>query len=146
MSKKTMLFLSTSLGLAVLGLIIYFILPKKENQLPVKTPNGTVSINDPYKVPEGKPLSLGGVNFKENNSYSIDYYPEDQGFIVAILSSNIQAARDAAEKDFLETLGVTQAAACKLKVTLSVPFDINENASGINYRLSFCPNGKAFPK
>ena len=146
MSKKTIIILSVFLGLAILGLIIYFIIPKKENQLIVKTPNGTISINDPYKLPEGKPLSLNGVNFKENANYSIDYYPQDQGFIIAILNPHIQTARDMAEKDFLETLGITQAAACKLKVTLSIPFAVNENASGMNYRLSFCPNGKAFPK
>ena len=146
MSKKATIFLSISLGLLVFSLIIYFIFTRKENQLPVKTPGGTISINNPYELPESKPLSLGGVNFKENADYSIDYYPQDQGFIIAILNPNIQAARDAAEKDFLKTLDITKAAACKLKVTLSVPFDVNENASGKNYRLSFCPNGKAFLK
>ncbi|MFZ2225915.1 MAG: hypothetical protein WA064_04875 [Candidatus Moraniibacteriota bacterium] len=146
MSKKATILLSIFLGLTIIGLIIYFVFPQKENQLIVKTPSGTVSINDPHKLPSGKPLSMDGVNFKENTNYSIDYYPQDQGFIIAILNPNIQAARDAAEKDFLKTLDITKAAACKLKVTLSVPFDVNENASGKNYRLSFCPNGKAFPK
>ena len=147
MNKKTILVLIITLIVFALALFLIFFKPKqKENRLNIKTPKGTVSINDPNKLPEKKPLSMDGVNFKENSDYSISYYPQDQGFIIVILNPNIQVARDAAEKAFLETLGINQKAACKLKVTLSVPFGVNENASGINYGLSFCPNGKAFPQ
>ncbi|MEI7425407.1 MAG: hypothetical protein WCK16_00580 [Candidatus Moraniibacteriota bacterium] len=146
MHTKTAKILFISFGGLLLILIFYFIFSKNSNQLTIKTPTGKVSIINPATLPNKKPLSLSGVNFKENANYSIDYYPQDQGFIIAILNTDIQLARDMAEKDLLTTLNISQADACKLKVSLGVPFDVNENASGINYRLSFCPNGKTFPK
>ena len=133
-------------GVFLLAILAYFFLQKNQTQITVKTADGTVSINNPATLPDKKPLSSNGVNFKDNANYSIDFYPEDQGFIIAILDPNIQAARDMAEKDFIQTLGISPADACKLKVSLAIPFRINEKVSGINYGLSFCPNGKAFPK
>lgn len=144
-TKKIALTLASIILIAFLGFYLVFL--KNRNKITIKTPSGNVSINNPKKLPDIKPISLDGVSFKENTNYSIDYYPQDQGFIIVILNSDdIQKARDLAEKDFLDTLKLSQKDACKLNVSLTVPFRVNEKTSGINYHLSFCPNGKAFPQ
>jgi len=146
MQTKATKIIFAVVGVLILISLFYLFLQGNKKQITLKTSDGNVSINNPAELPDKKSLSLSGVNFKENSDYAIDYYPEDHGFIIAILNPNIQVARALAEKDFVQTLGISQADACKLKVSLSVPFNINETASGINYGLSFCPNGKAFPK
>jgi len=119
--------------------------PPGDEKMPVNTPKGAVEINNLYKDP-AKTLSQSGVGFIRNPDYYMSYYPEDQGFIITILNPNIEQSRIDAEKDFLQFVGITEEQACLLKVTLNVPFDVNAKASGPNYGLSFCPNGKPFPK
>ncbi|MFA6928053.1 MAG: hypothetical protein WC258_02200 [Patescibacteria group bacterium] len=72
------------------------------------------------------------------------YYPEDQGFIIAILNPNIEDSRKEAEKEFIKLLGINKTEACNLTVELSVPYSINKEVSGKNYGLSFCPDGIPF--
>jgi hypothetical protein len=74
------------------------------------------------------------------------YYTQDQGFLIVITNKDIEPARKSAEAAFLKILGLEQEKekACSLKVSLTVPFDVNAQASGTNYGLSFCPNGKPF--
>lgn len=146
MQTKVAKFILIFLGISLIILIIYFILRGNSTELAIKTTTGSVSINNPTTLPGKKDISGGDVRFKETTSYSINYFPEDSGFIISISSPNIQVARDMAEKDFIQTLDISQADACKLTVSLAVPFSVNEKAAGINYGLSFCPNGKAFPK
>ena len=114
-----------------------------EPKFEIKTKEGKVTVNNIYQNPI-KNLSQSGVRFLENESYIADFYPQDQGFLMVIENSDVQSARDMLEKDFLEVLGISEKEACKLKITLSVPFGVNEDLAGENYGLSFCPNGKKF--
>jgi hypothetical protein len=117
---------------------------KSADKFTIKTSQGNVDVQNIYKN-SAEDLSQSGVAFRDNDEYYIAYYPEDQGFIIAIEDSNIQKARTDAEKDFLDTLGITQDQACKLKVSLTVPMSVNARAAGGNYGLSFCSNGIPFP-
>jgi hypothetical protein len=122
-----------------------FTVPEKgADKFTIKTSKGDVDVQNIYKNSLGD-LSQSGVAFEDNDEYYIAYYPEDQGFIIALESPNIQNARTDAEKDFLDTLGITQEQACKLKVSLTVPMSVNAKAAGGNYGLSFCPDGKPLP-
>jgi len=118
---------------------------KNEENFTIKTSSGDVVIENVYKN-YLYDLSGNGVAFKDNDEYYIAYYPEDQGFIITIMNSNIQKARDNAENDFINTLGINKEQACKLKVFLGVPISVSEKAAGENYGLSFCQNGISFPK
>ncbi len=118
---------------------------KNEEKFTIKTSSGDVTVENVYKN-YLYDLSENGVAFKDNDDYYIAYYPEDQGFIITIMNSDIQRARDNAENDFISTLGINKEQACKLKVFLGVPISVSEKAAGENYGLSFCQNGISFPK
>lgn len=123
---------------------IPFIKPEGE-KFDVKTESGPVSVSNVYK----KSIADGGFNgvvFKMNNQYHIAFHPSPAGFSIVIIGTDIENARLAAEKDFIQTLNISKTDACKLAVSLAVPYNINRHAAGTNYGLSFCPNGKAFPK
>jgi hypothetical protein len=111
----------------------------------IDTQNGTVDVNNVYKNPLDH-LSFDGVSFKDNSDYFIAYYPQEQGFLIVLHNPDIGIAREKAEADFLQTLGITKEQACSLNVSLTVPEDVNSLASGGNYGLSFCPKGKPFPE
>lgn len=116
---------------------------KNEEKFTIKTSEGSVDIQNIYKNSLDT-LSGEGVAFKDTDEYYIAYYPEDQGFLIVIMNSDINRARQNAEKEFVNTLGITNDQACKLKVSLTVPISVNKEAAGGNYGLSFCSNGKSF--
>lgn len=89
-------------------------------------------------------LSGNGVLFKENNDFEMAFYPEGDAFIISIKNSDLNPAREKAEADFLQTLGITKDQACQLNVSLGTTFDVNPKNSGREFGLSFCPNGKPF--
>ena len=78
----------------------------------------------------------------------IFYYDREQGFFSMVLvnpDKTPQEMRQEAETDFLAVLGITQEAACKLQVNLTVDPKVDENIGGaINYGLSFCLGSKTF--
>lgn len=121
-----------------------FIKPEGD-RFEVKTPSGSVSISNVYKKSIGDG-GFNGVIFKNNAQYYIAYYPSPEGFIITINNKDIKRARLAAEADFIKTLNISKADACKLNINLMVPLDINESIAGQNFGLSFCPDGRPFPK
>lgn len=169
MERRTKLLIFLSLLFVAVISVLYFVFSKKPSQpvpsqpivepqpspsfpipsasdpkMTITTPQGTLELNNVYKNPLEN-LSNGGVSFKDNSDYYMAYYPQDQGFLVVIQNPDIKTARDKAEADLLETLGIDKSAACKLKVSITVPYDVNASASGQEYGLSFCPNAKQFP-
>ena len=113
-------------------------LAKKPN-LEIQTNDGKVVINNVYKNPTEK-LSRNGVAFKDNNDYYMAFYPQDNGFLIVINNTDVVSAERKAESSFLDQLGITKEQACKLKVSITVPFDISEKYSGGIYGFSFCSN------
>jgi hypothetical protein len=120
--------------------------PGNSEKIKVATDKGPVFINDIEKNPIEKIAYDSSVVFGKSDNFTMSYYPPDQGFIITIDSPALEQSRQQAEKNFLDLLGVSKEQACLLKVTLNVPYNVSEAASGQNYGLSFCPNGKPFPK
>lgn len=118
---------------------------ESDAKMKINTKKGLVIINNVYKNTV-EHLSNNGVAFADNDDYYMAYYPADQGFLIVIQNKDIQSARQKAEADFLSILGIFRDDACKLKVSLAVPFYVNEFAAGGNYHLSFCSDGKPFPE
>lgn len=112
----------------------------------IETPAGGVAIENPLKgmssVNEENPSAL----MVEDQDFLIEYYAPDQSFNIALMNPDIWNARTAAEARLLEKLHISQEEACKLSVNLSVPLDVNAEASGKNYGLSFCPGASALPE
>ncbi|MDR3642100.1 MAG: hypothetical protein P4L74_00540 [Candidatus Doudnabacteria bacterium] len=111
--------------------------------LTVPAKGGSLPVSDFTKHPQEV---LGATTvIKQNDNYSIVYFPVDQSFLITILAQPVQQNRDAAEQLLLSQLQVSEADACKLAVSLTVPAGVSEQLAGVDYGLSFCPNGKAFP-
>jgi hypothetical protein len=113
-------------------------LAKKPN-LQIPNDKETININNVYKNPIEK-LSQNGVAFVKNNDYYMAFYPQDNGFLLSINSSDVVSAERKLESDFLKQLGINKEQACELKVSITVPYDVSDKYSGIVYGLSFCPN------
>lgn len=113
---------------------------REKTTLEIQTEKGTVPINNVYKDPVEK-LSMNGVAFVNNSDYYMAFYPQDNGFLISINSSDVVSAERKAEKSFLKQLGITEEQACELKVSITVPYSVSEEYSGGNYTFSFCPDG-----
>jgi hypothetical protein len=123
-----------------------FSLPEKDDsKMTITTPGGNVDTNNIYKKPI-ETLPDNAVAFIENSDSHISFYPKNQGFLITIINPDIEAARQKAESDFLNSLGITKDQACQLTVDLGMPAWVNSEAAGRNYGLSFCSNGIPFPK
>ena len=108
--------------------------------LTIPTSKGDVIINDITKHPVQQVPD--NVVIDRTNQFTIVYYPNEKTFSINVLANPLQQSRSAAEAALLKDLGIDQGQACKLTVTTFVPFDVDQNASGRDYGLSFCPSGQ----
>lgn len=110
----------------------------------IKTQSGDiVKINNFVK--ESKPINAEGdlamtpaPDAFTIPDYDIAFYPQGAVFRVSINTGPVDQIRNAAEKKFLEILGISQGEACKLNVYEGISKDIDESYAGINVGLSFC--------
>lgn len=109
----------------------------------IETPEGGVTVENPAR--EAAPESPSTL-MVEDQDFLIEYYAPDQSFSIALMNPDIWKARMAAEARLLEKLHISQEEACKLVVNLSVPLDVNAEASGKNYGLSFCLGASPLPE
>jgi hypothetical protein len=143
MNKKiiyTVLFIIIILIAGVAG-YYYFVI--NSGKLAVNTQSGTVKVSNITKNPV-ETFSNSDIEYKKTNDYYLDYYAKDKLFVITIVNPDIQTARNKAEQDFLSTLRISQDEACQLNVQLGIPYSVNPDKAGLNFGLSFCPNGKAF--
>ena len=105
----------------------------------IGTSKGSVTVNNFYKNPALVTPDAGTVLIIATSSYNLAYNTGDSSFTIALLSEPLAAARAAAEAGLLQALGIGQADACRLTVSVYVPGSIDANHAGINLGLSFCP-------
>ena len=111
--------------------------------LQIGTAQGTVTVNNFYT--NDPPVVEGDVIvFKQTPNYDMTYDPSTSEFWLAILGTPFETWRVAAEQDFLSTLGISQADACKLSVTSGVLYSPGNSLDGESFPLSFCSNTGAF--
>lgn len=127
----------------IVGLLTYILVAKRfqPKEITISTEQGNVRIPDITKNPIEN-LSAGGVTFQLSDDFSIEYYPEDKGFVITLLNRDIEAAQMKAEQEFLRALEISKENACKLNVSIGVPYSVDENLAGGIYKMSFCPGGK----
>jgi hypothetical protein len=112
--------------------------------LEIGTPEGTVQINNFYA--SNPPVDQDGdFLIKQTANYVISYDPLESAFWLGITGSPFATWQSAAEQDFLTTLGVSEADACKLDVTSGVIYSPGNPNDGESLPLSFCVGG-AFQK
>lgn len=115
---------------------------QKNKKIIIKTEKGEIQTNNFYQ----NIVEKSGSNYalEESRDFDIIYNEKDQTFFISINSQPITKIRDLAENALLKRLGVDIGQACKLKVIVRVPFDVDPEFSGQDYSLSFCPNGRSF--
>ena len=143
MNKKIIYIALSVIIILIASVIGYYYFVINTSKLTVSTQTGAVKVNNITKNPV-ETFSNYDVEFKKTGDYYLDYYAKDKLFVITLVNPDIQTARNKAEQDFLSTLQISQAQACQLNVQLGVPYSVNADKAGLNFGLSFCPNGKPF--
>ena len=73
-------------------------------------------------------------------TYVVTYEKDTGYFNITLLQKPLAAARSDAETYLKNLLKVDETSLCGLSYTVSVPGYVDEEASGIDYRFSFCPD------
>jgi hypothetical protein len=102
------------------------------------TANGTVRVDNFYAASSTQVGEDGTLIIKQTSDYWFSYDPSDSSFWIAISGTPFAAVQQAAEQDFLTTLGVSKADACKLDVSVGVPYSAGNPLDGQSLPLSFC--------
>jgi len=112
---------------------------KSSDKMTIRATTGDVNIANLYINPIEN-LSQNGVTFAQNSNYSMEFYPQDQGFLIILSNPDFATGRKNAESDLLSRLGIAEDQACKLKVSITIPVSVNAEFGGGVYGLSFCNN------
>ncbi len=110
------------------------------NAFPVATQSGgTLRVQD--FTAESRLLEGETKNYllQEDEGFTIGYTESDQSFFISLIQAPFDTARTNAETAFLQKINLPRERACALKVTVGIPRWASDDASGVNYGLSFCP-------
>jgi hypothetical protein len=95
-------------------------------------------MNNFYQTAQTITQDQQAVIIENSGDYAITYNVPDSSFAIAILSTPLEAARQAAESAFLSELGISKQDACKLTVYEGVPIGVSDEYPGESFPLSFC--------
>ncbi len=108
------------------------------DKVTIGTNQGTVSVNNFYKIAKGWNGSEStALVIAMTSKYQILYDVSVSAFGIYIVGDLSGPSRSDAEKRFLEITGVSKTDACKLDVTVNIPYGRNLIVGG-PYPLSFC--------
>ena len=114
--------------------------------LSIPSSSGEISVKDFYKNPQTQVFDAeNDAVVKDDPNFKIVYYSMTHSFVITLLGDDLQTDRDAAEQYFLAALNITKDQACQLSVSLGTIISVSANAAGIEFGLSFCPNGQPVP-
>ena len=110
---------------------------------------GSVSVYNFYDDPGTS--DIGDDNYVLYNTnddslslgYQIVYFSMDQSFVISLTESPWRDLRPQAEQAFLRALNISQSDACNLKVSVTIPYNVDPEYAGEDLGLSFCPNAKS---
>ncbi len=115
------------------------------NELSLPTQNGRdVVIPDITRLPEVKEdvyndgLYYVGVQTRPTDLYTITYDETSGYFNIVLLKTPFALARTEAENKLRQVLELDDSSLCDLTYTVTVPGYVNQAASGVDYRFSFC--------
>ena len=122
----------------------FVIPPPDAPKMSVPTDRETIDVANLYSNPVYK-LPDGTITFLENSDFTMQFFPKDKSFSIAILNpTDLNAARVKAESAFLQTLEISGEQACQLTGFLGTPYSVSPKNSGINFGFSFCPDSIPF--
>lgn len=122
-----------------LPIISSVVSPKESNTISIPVEDDFVNIFDfrssvKYTSTDKKSLFL-----EKSPDFDIFYYTEDNSFTIDIRNNPISLVRDRAESKLLADLKISKNDACKLSVIVAVSRGVNDDYSGQDLGLSFCP-------
>jgi hypothetical protein len=156
------------LGVFILVIILYFVLPKeKKNQIAPKNVVEELSQQVSEKVSEKLPVELVPKEKKEkieisnlevNNFYNTSLTTDDEGnqlitdkgkyaiffipkynqFTISILDPSFEEVKKEAEEELVKILGADKKDLCFLNVSIGTPGFINPEEAGKMHKLSWC--------
>src|SRR3989338_10327274 len=88
-----------------------------------------VMVKNFYKVAL-KSNKSGDLLLAQTADHLIVYIPKDSYFLISILNTNFDVAREVAELRLIEILDIDKEGACRLKVTVTTPVRINPSLNG----------------
>lgn len=150
--KLIIITLTVAIGIAILllGLLIYLRVttgptPKPQPLFPAPfaTPlPGKITIDgvetNNFLVSPKELNENGDALFVDTGRYQIVYLKQFNQFIIDILAAPFPQVRQEAEQAFLQTLGISKEAACKLRVSIGTSYRVSPDYAGISFPLSFC--------
>lgn len=120
-----------------------------DGTLSVQSRNGgTVSVYNFYDDPGTSDIGSDNYVLYGTNDdslglgYQIVYLSLDQSFIISLTETPWREWRSQAEQAFLKALDISQSDACNLKVSVTIPYNVDSEYAGEDLGLSFCPNAK----
>lgn len=117
------------------------------NSFPVATESGsTLIVQDFTTTSKLLPGETKSYELEQTPAFAIEYSGLDQSFVIGLNLPPFPATRQAAEAAFLQKLNISKQQACALKVVVSIPGWASDNATGIDYGLSFCPFALPVPE
>lgn len=148
--KKNILYIAGgAIILAVLFALYLINSNQSKSTISIQTTQGNLSVSNPKMTPEAKQLSPQDTLAESTSDYDIVYFDfdtKDRSFLIDIKGADIMSSRTKAEAAFLQLTNLDQNQVCLLNVSLRVSSVDYANLAGEEFGLSFCPNGKAFPK
>lgn len=91
-----------------------------------------------YKKKDVKIGKQNEVEFVKENDFKITFYPNDQSFLIVILSSQFEEAKKRAEDRLVKELEINPKQACLLNIVITTPSVINPEFAGINHSFTNC--------
>lgn len=143
------------------GIIAYFLYRKSSQSgefVPPKQTEEVLQLNKKIEattLPSATSVDVGtyllqeGPKEMETSSpdYMIYYYKDTGEYKITLLKKPLKKTQKEAESAFLQQLsasGITEKEACLLFVTIGTIASVDEENSGKDFNLSFCPNAKEF--
>ncbi|PIW36994.1 MAG: hypothetical protein COW24_02420 [Candidatus Kerfeldbacteria bacterium CG15_BIG_FIL_POST_REV_8_21_14_020_45_12] len=107
------------------------------DRLVLQGSDGDVSIADIYKLTSDR-LPENTIIFLKDPDFEVMYSPETQGFAITALARDLKSVASRAESKLVQTLDISTEQACTLDIWISVPYSINPDLSGRQYKLPSC--------
>lgn len=165
--KSFVLILKICAGLLPVLILTLWLWPESDETIKIDdiflTPPDTSGISSPNKAIKNSVISSDGklvsvkdfistsVTYDEESfsltggleatqeRFAISFYEPDDSFAISLTSEPLRDARFEAERFFLQTLGITQTAACSLNVSVGTMLTVNTFYAGQDLGFSFCP-------
>lgn len=142
--------ISIGIGIAigaaiVLSLIVIILLLSRSSSetMTLETSRGPLSVNNFINDPVERVGNTVGIS--RASQFSIVYFESENAFAITLLSLPLSSARSTAEENLLQQLGIAAQDACALAISVSVPYTIDDDYSGRELGLSFCPGAVPLP-